>query len=120
MNKKIAIITIVMMLILLLIIPNNSLAIDTSKYQEIYSPSSTNTDTLMNIGGKILGLIQVAGTGIAVIMLLVIGVKYILASVQEKAQLKETLVPYVIGAILLFGGSNLLSIVYKFIKSLYD
>jgi len=51
-------------------------------------------------------------------MLVIIGVKYITASVEEKAQLKETLMPYVIGAILLFGGSGILTIVVNFVREL--
>lgn len=73
------------------------------------------------LGGKVLGAIQVVGIGIAVIMLIAIAVRYITASVQEKAQLKERLVPYLIGAILLFAGSSILSIianwVYGFMNS---
>ena len=44
-----------------------------------------------------------------------IGIKYILGSVEEKAEYKQTLKPYLIGAILVFGISNVLSIVQNII-----
>lgn len=51
----------------------------------------------------IIGLIQVAGTGILVIMITFLGIKYIMASIEEKAEIKKTALPIVIGAVLLFG-----------------
>ena len=63
------------------------------------------TSTEGFIGGinTIIGLIQVAGTGILVIMITFLGIKYIMASIEEKAEIKKTALPIVIGAVLLFG-----------------
>lgn len=117
MNKKIIIVSFIAILLLITLSQTVFGAeIDTSKYSDIYSTSGVSS--ILRKGSSILGIIQVAGTGIAVIMLIVLGIRYIIASVEEKAQLKETLIPYVIGAILLFGGTNLLSIVIKFVQSL--
>ena len=41
-----------------------------------------------------------------------------LGSVEEKAQYKETLGPYFLGAVLVFGITNVLSIVYNIAISL--
>jgi len=114
-NKIIGILIIVM--ILFAIIPCTSLSFNPEDYKNIYE-KPTGSDTLLNKGKSILGVVQVVGMGIAVIMLVIIGVKYITASVEEKAQLKETLMPYVIGAILLFGGSGILTIVVNFVREL--
>lgn len=61
--------------------------------------------------GKIIGLIQAIGMAIAVIMLTYIGIKYIYASPEGKAELKQQLFPYFIGCLLLFGGSWLIGII---------
>ena len=42
-----------------------------------------------------------------------------LGSVEEKAEYKKTMIPYVIGAILLFATSNLLGIVDSVSKGIF-
>ena len=115
--KKYKKLIIVAMLLILISIPLCTFAIDMSPYENIYQAPG-GIESLNSIGGKILGIIQVIGMGISVIMIIVIGMKYMIASVEEKAKLKETLIPYLIGAILLFGGSNILSIVVRFSKEM--
>lgn len=61
---------------------------------------------------KVLGIIQTVGIVISVIMLMVIGMKYILSSVEERADYKQTLMPYLIGAVLVFAGTTIPQIIY--------
>ena len=65
-------------------------------------------------GGKIVGIIQVIGTIVSVGMLMVLGIKYVMGSVEQKAEYKKSMLPYLIGAILIFGVSNITQIIYKF------
>lgn len=116
MRKKLLIIFVVVLLISL-ILPYNSFSINPDDYKNI-TQRPEGGEEITDVGGKVLGIVQVVGLGIATIMLIVIGIKYITASPQEKSQLKETLVPYIIGAILLFGASGILSIVVKFVREL--
>ncbi len=62
----------------------------------------------------IIGIIQAVGMSIAVIMLTIIGIKYIMASPEGKADLKQQLFPYLIGCVLLFGSSWLIGIIADF------
>ena len=94
-----------------------SSSIDANVYRNIYEGTS-DTDTIINKSGKVLGIVQTIGIGTAVIMLSLMGVKYMVASVEEKAKYKEQMVPYLIGAILLFGGSGILGIIIKWANSL--
>lgn len=63
---------------------------------------------------NIIGLIQLAGTGISVVVVTMLGIKYILASPSEKADVKKQIVPILIGCVLLFGAVNLVAIVADF------
>ena len=117
MKKRILAIIIITFIILLIAPCNNSFSINTDAYKN-FSETPTGGDSILNVGGNILGIVQVIGVGIAVIMLTIMGVKYITASPQEKSQLKETLVPYFVGAIVLCGASGILSIVVKFVRGL--
>ena len=55
---------------------------------------------------------------LSVIVLIVLGIKYMLGSVEEKAEYKKTLLPYVIGATLTFGASSIASVIYNIAKEL--
>ena len=86
-----------------------------------YSPNNfsgeTNNinglDTLTNAGNKIIGIIQVVGMIVSVIILMVLGIKYMMGSAEEKASYKKTMIPYVVGAILLFAASAIAEMVYN-------
>lgn len=81
---------------------------------EFWKPSSNGSNTeLISITEKILGVIQTVGSIVSVIALVIIGIKYMLASVEEKAKYKETMIPYIVGCILVFATSNIASILYK-------
>lgn len=67
-----------------------------------------------NMADKILTAITNIGMVIAVLMVAVLGIKYMLASVEEKAEYKKDAIPYLIGAILLFGILSFVRIFMQF------
>lgn len=73
---------------------------------------------LKEVGNKIIGTIQVIGSIVSVIALMIIGIRYMVGSVEEKAQYKETMVPYIIGAVLVFGITTTLRIIFELAQSL--
>ena len=89
-----------------------------------WKPSSTTdasgASRLESMGNTIVGFIQVVGSIISVAVLAIIGIKYMTGSVEEKAEYKKTLMPYLIGAILLFGISNILAVVVSIVQSLVN
>lgn len=79
--------------------------------------SSTGSNTLAdNIIKTILGGVQGIGSIVSVLALVIIGVKYMLGSVEEKAEYKKTMLPYLVGAILLFLSSNIVGALYDIFK----
>ena len=81
---------------------------DLANYGEIIGES----EVFMDKAGRVITVVQTVGSIASVVCLIVIGIKYMTGSVEEKAEYKKTLVPYVIGAALVFTITNLLSIVY--------
>lgn len=78
-------------------------------------PKSSNAQgTVNNAIGIVLGVVQVVAAGVAVIMLIVLAIKYISASPEGKADIKKSAAQYVIGAVLLFGATGILGIVRTF------
>lgn len=58
-----------------------------------------------------MGTLMTVASVIAVITFSVIGIKYMVGSVEEKAQYKKTLFPYLIGAIMVFGITTVIQII---------
>lgn len=110
------------MIIFLTILITSIVCISTISLAAKYTPgkfgdaiSSTDVDTsdIEDVGGQIVGIIQIVGTMVSVGMLTIIGIKYVLGSAEEKAAYKKTLFPYLVGAVLIFGASNLTQIIYS-------
>lgn len=83
-----------------------------------YNPTSsepTQEDSQKFVGkvGVILGAVRNISVVISVIALMIIGIKYIFGSVEEKANYKQTLIPYVVGAVLVVSGTTLVSFIYN-------
>ena len=72
---------------------------------------SNRTQTVM---GQALNIVQIVGMGVAVIMLIVLAIKYISAAPGDKAEIKKHAVVYIVGAVVLFGAAGLLEIIQKF------
>ena len=75
---------------------------------------SVATDKVVNLGKTIVTIMQTIGIVVAVVVLLVLGIKYMMGSAEEKAEYKKTMIPYLVGAILIFAASNLASMIYGF------
>lgn len=67
-----------------------------------------------NITGSILSVVKYVATGIALIMIVVIAAKYMLASAGDRADIKKHAVAYVTGALILFGSAAIVEIIQQF------
>lgn len=61
----------------------------------------------------ILGVVQWIGYVIGIGMIIFVGIKYLLAGAGEKAKAKETLIPILIGAILITMGTAITATVFS-------
>ena len=72
-------------------------------------------DSLNTIGGKTITVIGTIGSVVSVIVIIVIGIKYMLGSVEEKAEYKKVLIPFLIGALLVFAASTFAEVIYNIV-----
>ena len=85
---------------------------DPLKNPNYYKPNDlTNAGQVKTIGNTIIGGIQFIGTFISVIVLIIIGIRFIYGSAEERAEYKESMKPYLIGALMLFSITNILAII---------
>jgi len=79
--------------------------------------NSGASKSISNIIGAIINMVQVVGTGVAIIMLIVLAIKYISAAPGDKADIKKHAVVYVVGAVVLFAATGILQIIKNFSKN---
>lgn len=96
-----------------IIVAQTDTVIDPTESPNAYEPGKAESTKIKGIIGPILGAINNVGVVISIIALMLIGVKYMLGSVEEKANYKQTLWPYIIGIFVLFMGSTIPNIIYK-------
>ena len=87
--------------------------IDTDKYK----PGDLTEDdykTAFEMGGTIVNVLSTVGTVIAVAGIMILGIKYMMGSAEEKAEYKKTMIPYIIGAVLLFAATTIANAIYTF------
>ena len=58
---------------------------------------------IKDLAGKILGFLQLIGGIAAVVIVAIFGVKYMLGSLEEKAEYKKSFIPLIIGIVVLYG-----------------
>jgi len=73
------------------------------------------SEGIRKILSVVLDVTRVAGAAVAIVILMVIGAKYIIASAGERADLKKYAVNYIIGALILFGATGILSMIKEFV-----
>lgn len=124
-NKKICLLILILTLIIVAIFPVISRATGTSDpyylNPENYEPNELKTSDVEGLGvygGKIAGFIRVIGTIISVGALMIIGIRFMIGSAEEKAEYKDRMYPYIIGAVFLFAASNLVDVIYELVKDM--
>ena len=79
--------------------------------------ASKSSQTFLN---SVLGIVQVVAVSVAVIMLIILGIKYISAAPGEKADIKQGAMIYVVGAILMFGATLIIQVIKGFTGQAID
>ena len=77
----------------------------TGTVDSLFSGGSADTTSITGVGANIVSIITTIGIIVAVVVLLVLGINYMMGSASEKAEYKKTMIPYLIGALLIFGAS---------------
>lgn len=82
----------------------------------IHSVTTTPIDAsqLQSVSSNLFNIFVEVGVALAVIIGLVIGIKYMYSSVDQKAEIKKLLVPYLVGCVVIFGALG----IWKFVVTL--
>lgn len=114
MNKKVVVKIVNMILIAMVIISISLNCFALTPDQITGSKDVSGTPQITQLGNDIVGIFQVVGVVLAVVIIIVLGIKYMLGSAEEKSEYKKSMLPYVVGAALIFAGSIFANVIYEF------
>lgn len=113
MNKKVLkILTVLLIVAMIVSISISSFALEPGEMTG--DPLANGTNEITNVGNSIIGILQVVGIVLSVVILIVLGIKYMMGSAEEKAEYKKTMMPYIVGAALIFAASAFAQVIYQF------
>lgn len=67
---------------------------------------------------SLYNILFVLGIMLAIVIGLVLGLKFLLGSIEEQAQVKEMLIPYVLGCVIIFGAFGIWKLAVTILSSL--
>ena len=92
---------------------------DITQDVDYWKPGQSGDNTkINNIANIVLSLIRTIGIFVALGSLMVLGIKYMLGSLEEKAHYKQTMIPWIIGAIMVFAVTSLPKLIYDLAQNI--
>lgn len=88
-----------------------------SQIKDMANGNGKQPTEVVNLGKTIVTIMQTVGIVVAVVVLLILGIKYMIGSAEEKAEYKKTMIPYLVGAILIFASTTIVNVVYNLANS---
>lgn len=87
---------------------------DFSGFDDVVVSNQSITGATQNVMGTIINTIRIVGTGVSIIMITYVAIKYMSAAPNEKAEFKKSAMAFIVGAVILFASSNLLGVIADF------
>ncbi len=82
------------------------------------STAMINFDQIKSGLSSLYNVLLVLGIVLAIVIGLVLGIKFLLGSIEEQAQVKEMLIPYVLGCVVIFGAFGIWKLAVTILSSL--
>ena len=117
-KKSIKIISILLTTVLALIFLTTTTFAAAKPSEFATGGTDVSGQTLSNVGKNIITTIRTVAMIISVVVLMVLGIKYMMGSAEEKASYKKTMMPYIVGAVLVFGAAAISDMVFTFASEL--
>lgn len=89
---------------------------------EVGESSSTifelNQGKLQSFSSSLFSVLIIAATAVTVVVGVVLGIKYMIGSVEEKAEYKKLLLPYIAGCVAIYGALGIWKMLVKILGSI--
>lgn len=120
MKKSMKVISILMMAVMMIMVAtpvfadvDPGSAIEGVRGQINYNPTD---QTFSQKLGKIIGFLQWAGAIAGVLIITIFGIKYMMGSLEEKAEYKKTMIPFIVGAVVLIAAPQIAKLIFSIVS----
>lgn len=120
-NKKIILTIFISLILVLIMIPNtycSSHINDMITGMDGVQDGDTSPNSITIGINTIFSLIRYVGTGLSLLVVMILGIRYMTASVEEKADIKKKAVPIFVGCVLIFATTNIMAIVIDVVSKI--
>ena len=113
MNKTIKVLSILMMIVVLTMtvaapVFANGTQVDVNSINVTYGDSTS----MKTLAGKILGFIRNIAIVGGVVVIAVLGVKYMMGSLEEKAEYKKSMIPLIVGIVVVMSATTIAKLLF--------
>jgi len=116
--KKIVKILICVILTIISLTTIVNATIDVNSFKKPGSLKEEDYEKTFAFAGTILNTIVTVGVVISVLGVIFLGIKYMAGSVEERAEYKKTMMPMLIGMIMLFCTTTVVSIIWNIVSKM--
>ena len=117
MNKTIKIIaTLLLAVLLVATVSQISLATYTGIIDDVDKAGegvATEVDGVKDLAGRVIKIIRNVAAIAAIVIISILGIKYMMGSTQEKADYKKSFIPLIVGIIVVFGAAQIASMIFS-------
>ena len=116
MKKTMKILSIMLIAVMLVMLVSTTVNASTT-VNDVLGAITSGGSTVQNTGGitdiakTIIGIVNIVAVVVAVVILLILGIKYMMGSASEKAEYKKSMIPYLIGAFIIFAAPTLVNVI---------
>lgn len=107
MKKSMKIFSMLMIAVMMIMVATPVFASST----QIQPTPPQNTGNILKLAGKILGFLQwfalIGGT----LIIAILGIKYMMGSLEEKAEYKKSLIPLIVGVVVVMGATTIANLI---------
>ena len=94
-----------------------STAEDWETTRKAHTNTTMDTENLNNISGQLYNILLAVATGVAVIVGAILGIQYMTAGIDKKVEVKESLFPYIVSCIVVFGSMGIWKLVVTVMRN---
>ena len=75
--------------------------------------TATNIDGVKNVAGNVIKLIRNVAAIAAVVIISILGIKYMIGSTEERAEYKKSFIPLIVGIVVVLAASSIASLIFS-------
>ncbi len=103
MKKSMKIVSTLMMAVMMIMVATPVFATNVT----VTPVAPKNTAGILNLAGKILGFLQWIALIGGVLIIAILGIKYMMGSLEEKAEYKKSMIPLIVGIVVVMGATTI-------------